>query len=237
MPETENEAGSTGGRFRLRPSLPPSRLHAAGSAAVALVAGAFFATLSSHVLTSESVAAMDAAAFRVALAAHSPWLTGIATVVTTIGNTSVLTMLSILVGLWLARIGSRRRLVAFAATMIGGSLLNVLLKSSTERPRPTVFEPLVHASGFSFPSGHSMGSMLFFGSLGYVLAVTLETHPAWRISAVVLCLGAAVAIGLSRVYLGVHYLSDVAGGFSAGMCWIGVCIAATEGWMASRPRP
>lgn len=211
---------------------PASMPHALGSLGVSIAAGAMFLWLSSQVMTSETIAAIDAAAFDVAVSIHTPWLTTLVTWITTIGNTSVLTVLSIAVGLWLARLGSRRRLIAFAATMVLGGLLNVLLKSSTERPRPGVFEPLVRATGFSFPSGHSMGSMLFFGSLSYVLAVTLETHRGWRVLAVAGCLLCAVAIGLSRVYLGVHYLSDVAGGFSAGICWIGICIAATEAWTA-----
>ena len=208
--------------------------HAIGSLGVSILAGAVFLWLSSQVLTSTTIAAIDAAAFDVAMSIHTPWLTRVVSWITTIGNTSVLTVLSIAVGFWLARLGSRRRLIAFAAAMVLGGLLNVLLKSSAQRMRPGVFEPLVRASGFSFPSGHSMGSMLFFGSLSYVLAVTLETRRAWRAVAVSGCLLCAVAIGLSRVYLGVHYLSDVAGGFAAGICWIGICIAATEAWTARR---
>ena len=221
-------------RLKLKPVAPASMPHALGSLGVSVVAGAVFLWLSNQVMTSATIVSIDAAAFDVVLSLHTPWFSTIVSWITRIGNTSTLTVLSIVVGFWLAKVGSRRRLIAFAATMVLGGLLNMLLKSTTARPRPGVFEPLVRASGFSFPSGHSMGSMLFFGSLAYVLAVTLETHRAWRLVAVAGCLLCAVAIGMSRVYLGVHYLSDVAGGFAAGICWIGICIAATEAWTARR---
>lgn len=221
-------------RLRFKPTPPASMQHAVASLGVSTVAGATFLWLASQVMTSERIVALDAAAFEIALSLHASWLTTFMTWITRIGNSSVLAVLTILVGVWLARIGSRRRLIAFAATMVLGGLLNVLLKSSAQRPRPGVFEHLVRASGYSFPSGHSMGSMLFFGSLAYVLAVTLEAHHIWRAAAVVACLLCAVAIGFSRVYLGVHYFSDVVGGFAAGICWIGICIAATEAWTARR---
>lgn len=208
--------------------------HAVASLGVSFVAAALFLWLASQVLVSDHLVAMDAAAFEIAQSIQTPALTAIVSWITTIGNTSTLTVLSIAVGVWLAKIGSRRRLIAFASTMALGGMLNSLLKYSAQRPRPGVFEHLVRASGFSFPSGHSMGSMLFFGSMAYVFAMSLEAHRALRMAAVAGSLMCAVLIGLSRVYLGVHFLTDVLGGFTAGICWIGICIAATEAWTARR---
>lgn len=233
--EPSREAIAPAPRLRFRQS-PASMRHAAANVVVSVVSGALFLLLWSTIASSERILAIDATAFEIAMSLHSDWLTRIVASITWIGNSSTLTVLSLAVGFWLARVGSRRRLVAFGAAMALGALLNVALKTSVQRVRPGVFEHLVSASGYSFPSGHSMGSMLFFGSLGYVLAVTLDAHRAWRALAVVSCLGCAVAIGLSRVYLGVHYFSDVMGGFAAGICWIGICIAATEAWTARRDK-
>lgn len=107
--------------------------------------------------------------------------------------------------------------------LIGVRQLNSLLKSIFERPRPEL-EHLVHVSSESFPSGHSMNSIAFFGFLAYLLHLKLKgTGRPFRwvwISAVVL-IG---LIGLSRVYLGVHYPLDVIGGFLAGGAWLSLSI-------------
>jgi undecaprenyl-diphosphatase len=203
---------------------------------VALVAGALFFQIADEVFEATATLAIDASAQQIARSIASPALTSFVLGITRIGNTEVITVLSIVVAVVLAVRHSRRRLYAFIATMAGGSLLNVVLKEYFRRARP--FEDptadvaaLTTAHGYSFPSGHTMGSMLFFGSLAYVIYFSVEKHRRWRWPAVIICVLATLAIGLTRVYLGVHFLSDVVGGWIAALCWIAVCLTGTEGWV------
>jgi undecaprenyl-diphosphatase len=108
----------------------------------------------------------------------------------------------------------------------GGYGITQALKLGFKRQRPTL-QRLVEASGFSFPSGHSMVSFAFYGMLIYIAYANLprsamRTTIVWFI-AVFICL-----VGISRIYLGVHYPSDVAAGFAAGGIWLIVCIFALE---------
>jgi undecaprenyl-diphosphatase len=108
----------------------------------------------------------------------------------------------------------------------GAGLLNQALKYFYDRPRPPFKDLWVYESNQSFPSGHSLGSLVVFGLLAYLLALLLD----WRGRAAVL--GGTglliLTIGFSRIYLGAHYFSDVLGGFCVGAAWLGVCISAIE---------
>lgn len=113
------------------------------------------------------------------------------------------------------------------AAYVGGELLDIALKHVIQRPRPLGALQFLHGLSFSFPSGHAMGSVFGYGMLAYVMLVTF---PGARRRAGVV--GAAVmlvlAIGLSRLYLGVHYFSDVVGGYAAGVIWLSACISGVE---------
>lgn len=109
------------------------------------------------------------------------------------------------------------------ASLLGGAVLNTVLKLIFQRSRPDI-EHLVEAGGYSFPSGHAMVSASFYGMIGYILWVNLRnrSQPAWYV--VPLTLFLVLAIGTSRVYLGVHFASDVLAGFAAGGVWLIACI-------------
>ena len=128
--------------------------------------------------------------------------------------------------------------VAVTGSMSG--VINLLLKEIFARSRPDLAEALRRASGYSFPSGHAMGSMVVFGSLAYVMA---RIHGRWRLrSATIAALLASIlAVGLSRVYLGVHWISDIAAGYVAGMTWLVVATVTFEAFwrireIRSRPK-
>ena len=124
--------------------------------------------------------------------------------------------------------------VGWIAALAGGGLLDVALKQVFHRTRPTWDVPLVTALGWSFPSGHAMGSLVAYGMLAYVLV--RELHGRRRRLAVIA--GATLLIllvGLSRMYLGVHYFSDVIGGYAAGVVWLAACISGLE-VVRRRPR-
>lgn len=209
-------------------------LHLVVGFLVALATGLLFNYIRDQVFDAPATVAADVWAQHVVETVRAPWLTAVMTAVTVVGNSSTLAVLTIGVGAVLLKSGSNRRFAMLTATMIGGGLLNVLLKTHFQRARPTELPFLVKASGYSFPSGHSMGSMLFFGSLAYVVYFSIEGHRGWRIAAVVACFVMVLLVGGSRIYLGVHYLSDVLAGFAGGLFWLCVCSSGTEAWIRLR---
>jgi undecaprenyl-diphosphatase len=105
---------------------------------------------------------------------------------------------------------------------LGSISLNLLLKYFFNRPRPLV-PHLVESSGLSFPSGHAMISASFYGLLVYLVWMHVK-QPLLRISVLVMLIAMMVLIGFSRVYLHVHYATDVMAGFAAGLLWVIIAI-------------
>ncbi|TGE16802.1 phosphatase PAP2 family protein [Hymenobacter elongatus] len=105
---------------------------------------------------------------------------------------------------------------------LGSITLNLVLKNTYQRPRPLL--PLVSASGLSFPSGHAMISASFYGLLIYLLLTHLRRQKVLRWLLIVALLALIFLIGLTRVYLRVHYASDVLAGFTAGLVWLLIAI-------------
>ncbi len=112
--------------------------------------------------------------------------------------------------------------------LAGAVVLNFLLKHLFERTRPDVFR-VVSESGYSFPSGHAMVSLCFYGMIAYILGRKLPTA-AGRTVLYGLTVAMIMAVGLSRIYLGVHYPSDVLGGYIAGATWLAFCVALLWWW-------
>lgn len=133
------------------------------------------------------------------------------------------TAIGIAVGLILILRRQWLHLVFWITALSGASLLNVLMKAFFARPRPVFENPLAVESFYSFPSGHSMTAIVTYGMLAYLLWLHIA-HPIARILTVFAATLAIVLIGISRMALGVHYFSDVIGGFAAGGLWLGVCI-------------
>jgi len=122
----------------------------------------------------------------------------------------------------------------WVAAVAGGGMLDAALKRVFHRARPVWDVPLLTARGWSFPSGHAMGSLVAYGMLAYM--VLRETHLRRGPAAVVIT-GAVVLIlliGMSRMYLGVHYFSDVIGGYAAGVVWVAAVVSGLE---VARRRP
>jgi undecaprenyl-diphosphatase len=116
--------------------------------------------------------------------------------------------------------------VAWILVMAVGEMLNLGLKDYVKRARPPYHEA-AHASGYSFPSGHSMAAFVAYGMLAYILIQLIPNRRSRR-AAVGVLTGLVLLVGFSRVFLGAHWLSDVVGGFAAGACWLGLCITAIE---------
>lgn len=114
---------------------------------------------------------------------------------------------------------------AIGINLIAGSILNEIFKIIFHRERPDILR-LVDITGFSFPSGHSMIGLSFYGFLAYILWVNMKSR--WKYPLIFLLAALVISIGISRIYLGVHYASDVLGGFSAGLAWLTVFITITK---------
>ena len=113
------------------------------------------------------------------------------------------------------------------AALAGGGLLDVALKRVFHRTRPAWDVPLLTARGWSFPSGHAMGSLVAYGMLAYLLV--REVHGRrLRLAVIASATVLVLLIGLSRMYLGVHYFSDVIGGYAAGVVWLAAGISGLE---------
>lgn len=125
-----------------------------------------------------------------------------------------------------------RMLFVLALVIPGAWLLNSALKSAFNRPRPVFNTPLVVLDTLSFPSGHATSSMVFYGFLVYLVARRGRNPLAW-VAASISALGVIGLIGVSRVYLGAHYPSDVLGGYLSGAIWL-VFVILADRWLRRR---
>jgi undecaprenyl-diphosphatase len=119
--------------------------------------------------------------------------------------------------------------------MIGAGLMTITLKLSFKRPRPVPFFNLTPPESYSFPSGHSLTSAVFFGALAAILTARIKSR---RVKAAIWIVSTAMflLIGLSRIYLGVHYTTDVIAGFAAALIWILVVRFVEMGLVRRRRR-
>ncbi|WNG33111.1 phosphatase PAP2 family protein [Archangium minus] len=146
------------------------------------------------------------------------WLAEAARDVTALGSVSVLTLVVGAVGGFLILVRRWRTLALVVGSTLGGAVVNALLKSLFSRPRPTVVPHLTSVLTESFPSGHAMLSAIVYLTLGALLAQLVERR--WLQAYLVgVALTLTLLIGLTRVYLGVHYPTDVLGGWMAGLGW------------------
>jgi len=127
--------------------------------------------------------------------------------------------------LYFVRKASRYRLLALMLTIPGGMLLNWMLKYAFHRSRPAWDDPILVIGSFGFPSGHAMTATLLYGFLA-AFGVRKVQAWRWRVLAVLAAGLLVVLIGFSRLYLGVHYLSDVLAGVAAGSAWLALCLIA-----------
>lgn len=166
-----------------------------------------------------------------------PWLEIMMRDVTALGGTTVLTLITLIVAGFLAMDGKRAAALFVLLATSGGGLLSYALKLGFERPRPDLVAHLVDVSTLSFPSGHAMGSAVTFLTLG-VLIVRTERKARLKAYALAVAVGLTLLVGFSRVYLGVHWPTDVLAGWCAGsawalLCWIVVLLLQRRGKVES----
>lgn len=153
--------------------------------------------------------------------------------ITSLATMPVLVVLSIIISLFLLKYRHYEKIILLFTVITGETLLNKLAKLFFGRLRPIVPCPLVHENGYSFPSGHSMNAISFYGFLIYLSYIYIKNNKI-RIPAILGLSLLILLIGFSRIYLGVHYPSDVLGGFSLGLFWLSLCIFVEKAFLKKR---
>ena len=187
---------------------------------LALLAGLLFAWLSEEVVEGDTQAT-DELVRGLVNARATPGLTQVMVLASVWGAPRYLAVLAaVAVAAFLVRRWYRGATLV-AVTLLGAGALDVGLKLLFGRHRPTpFFEHYPAPESFSFPSGHALFATTFFGGLAALLWTRLR-HPALRVALAVAAVALILLIGFSRIYLGVHYPSDVLGGYAAGTVWVG----------------
>lgn len=154
---------------------------------------------------------------------ESPGLTKVMKLFTFIGSTKFVIILSLLLVFFLYKVLQHRlEVVLFIVVLMGSGIINQLLKQFFHRVRPD-FHRLIEISGYSFPSGHAMNAFTVYVMISFLL----WRHISSRLGRGVLIFFSIMmilAIGISRIYLGVHYPSDVIGGYLASGVWVSMAI-------------
>lgn len=162
------------------------------------------------------------------LGIRTPFLVQMMSVVTFFGNTSTIIVLAGVVGLLLALARSRQGWSYFtglAVTLSGAAVSVYVLKAIVERARPDLFIQAVVETSSSFPSWHATGAMAFYGFIAFILC---RLYPGYKRAVVAATALIVLAIGFSRLYLGVHFPSDVAAGYVLGGAWLFIGIMVTN---------
>ena len=169
-------------------------------------------------------------------ATGTPWVSTLAQLVTLLGSGWVAMGLVLVVGGVLLATKNTVLAVWLAASVGGSALLNTAVKEAVQRDRPDYPGTVVDPLGSSFPSGHSQSVVVTWVSVLLVVGwMTVLLRRAARVSSVVVVVAMVVAVGWSRVVLGVHWPSDVVGGWSLGSAWVLAATAVLIGVPLRRP--
>jgi membrane-associated phospholipid phosphatase len=193
---------------------------------IAAFSGWLFGALAEDILAHESLTIFDAGI--------SHWMASLTTnesskdfyMISMLSSAWVILPGTMVLGSWLAWRKKFLQLWMLVLTVGGGAILNLALKNYFMRPRPDLSTSFVQASGYSFPSGHAMISILFIGMTAYIMSRDL----AWRkrVMLAITAMTLTLLIGLSRVFLGVHFITDVLGGWAGEGVWLTVYVLVLE---------
>lgn len=189
-----------------------------------------FAAIADEVLEQES-RAIDQAILLMLKQLQTPLLDQIMRGWTFLGKPSFLVVICVLTGGWLLIRRSPSEATTLTIAAVGALGLNLLLKTLFARARPQLWEQAVDVNFYSFPSGHAMVSLVIYGLIGYLLS---KQFPQWwgAIASVTVIL--ILGIGFTRLYLGVHWPTDIIAGYAAGIVWLVACIFSLEVWQNRR---
>lgn len=203
---------------------------------VGLACAALFSAMASAVQTGLTQT-FDVAILQQLEAIRTPFLDEVMLELTALGGGSVLVMIVLIASLFLWITDHKWSVYLVIISVVGGQILNQVLKLQFHRARPTEVVMGQHVATLSFPSGHAMTSIIAYGAIAYLVGRLGPTPTlrrlVWAVAAVIVC-----AIGFSRIYLGVHYPSDIVAGFLGGAAWLAFvasALAAVEYFSSRRP--
>ena len=175
---------------------------------------------------------LDRSVYHILYAGDRPILVGLARAFTALGEPTVLIVASALVGFWLVREGRSRLGAALLSVTLLGRGVTEIQKYWIARARPDLEPHLVVVKTNSFPSGHATSSMIFY----LTLAIALTAGTRWQRPATAAAVVLSLLIGISRVMLGVHWPSDVIGGWAFGLLWVLLTLRPAERLLRSNSR-
>jgi undecaprenyl-diphosphatase len=194
--------------------------------ALAFVCTWGFAELAGHV-RSGATQSFDDAVMRWMAAHQNETMQKAMLEVTALGTGTVVAMIVFIAGMFLWLNKHKHSAILLLVATFGGLVLNNFLKMGFNRPRPQIFQWATYAVSSSFPSGHAMSSVIVYGTVAY-LAARLQQRLASRVLTLTFAAVIILLICASRMYLGVHYPSDIAAGLVIGLAWAGFCMAILE---------
>ncbi|MGH4008248.1 MAG: phosphatase PAP2 family protein [Pseudonocardiaceae bacterium] len=208
-----------------------------GVAAV-LALGVGFGELLDHVLDGEGIAVADRPVVRFLAAHREPWATAAARVISDVGSPVGVAVTAAVAGVVLALVRrSWLPLLVFALGAGGIGVINMTVKQLVSRDRPSLANAVLGAQGFSFPSGHAVGTTVVWLLLAWMVGHWMIRRRAVQIAAWTGALLMIVAVGVTRVYLGVHFPSDVLAGWALGAAWAVTIALVVNVWEQSRTTP
>ena len=197
-----------------------------GLGAALLIAAAWlFGAIAEDVVTSDTLTLLDVELAQWLHQRATPGMTRWMLVVTTLHSTVAIACYTMIAAALAGAKRNWRRLVTLAVCIGGGLALNVMMKVAFHRARPMFEQPLLTLTSYSFPSGHVAATTILYG-LGVVWVFGRTRRARWRVLALSGALLAIVLVACSRMYLGVHYLSDVVAAFAEGVAWLALCLSA-----------
>ena len=202
-------------------------LHLTLGALLMVVAGWVFGGIADAVAGADTITLIDVDIAHWLHAHANPSLTKFMLVITYMHGVVGIIVLSLLVGIVFIWKKEWYWLLALAVSVGGGMLINVLVKHAFHRTRPSFDDPLLLLTTYSFPSGHTAGATLFYGALTTYLFYHIHSWH-WRAAIVASAVLMVFAVGVSRMYLGVHYLSDVLGAIAESIAWLALSLTTVS---------
>lgn len=155
------------------------------------------------------------------------WLQGVVRDLTALGSHVVLILVVLIVASYLLLLRDRTTALFVVVSALSGTFLNTLLKLLFGRPRPDIISHLTEVATLSFPSGHAALSAVIYLTIGFLLAGTHRSF-VFRAYFIGVAIVLTLLVGVSRIYLGVHYPTDVIGGWSFGTAWALLCLSGLQ---------